>query len=289
MPTHQMNSNRLTVDSTSSGAELLSIRNTRGDEFLWQADPDVWARHAPHLFPIVGRLQQDTLHVNGKSYPMKQHGFARDSEFVLEEAGDNHCVYLLSDSPETQRQFPFQFELRIHYLLQGNTLTTCYDISNNGDVTLPCSVGTHPAFNWPQTGNADRSRYQICFEKNETAPLRRLDAGLLMQEKFPSPIEGNKLLLNDSMFEKDALIFTEHSSREISLRADGIDTITVQFEDFPHLGIWTKPGARFICLEPWQGHSDPSDFTGDFANKPGVVHINPGKSRKWSMSIKIGD
>ena len=177
--------------------------------------------------------------------------------------------------------------MRIHYRLNGNTLTIRYDIKNTCDTTLPCSIGAHPAFNWPQAGNNDKSSYHILFSENEPVPLRRLESGLLKQEQFPSPIDTNKLALKDTLFEDDALIFTEHQSRKLTLVADGACSITVDFEDFPHLGIWTKPGADFICIEPWQGHSDPVDFNGDFMDKPGVVHIEPGESRKWTMHITI--
>ena len=270
MSSHTLHSAALTVVIDSAGAEMHSLKTNKGEELLWQADANVWGRHAPHLFPIVGRLNDDEVRHEGVNYPMSQHGFARDMDFSFESASDTACTLLLTDNEETRKHFPFSFEFRVHYELQGNTLRIGYDVKNTGDKPLPFSVGAHPAFNWPITPAADRDSHSIEFEYEETADIRQLDAGLVKPEAIATPVEGSTLKLRDELFNDDALVFDKHKSRQVTLKAEGAPAITVHFDDFPHLGIWTKPGANFICIEPWQGHASATDFTGEFADKPGV-------------------
>jgi galactose mutarotase-like enzyme len=287
MSLHTLHSEALTVVIDSAGAEMHSLKTHNGEELLWQADADVWGRHAPHLFPIVGRLNDDEVRHAGKSYPMSQHGFARDMDFQLESSSDTACTLLLSDSEESRKHFPFGFEFRVHYELEGATLRIGYDVKNTGDQPLPFSVGAHPAFNWPLTPSADRDRHSIEFEYEESADIRQLDAGLVKPDSIPTPLEGNTLKLKDDLFENDALVFDQHRSRQVTLKAEAAPSITIRFDDFPHLGIWTKPGADFICIEPWQGHASATDFSGEFADKPGIVTLDIGEQRMWWFSIEV--
>ena len=286
-----LTSTQLTATISPQGAELHSLKTANGDELIWQADPAFWARHAPHLFPIVGRLADDTLVHEGKGYSMGQHGFARDMCFEVEASSDSDCTLVLKDNEQTSEKFPFEFELRINFILLGNTLAITYTIRNPGDTALPCSIGAHPAFNWPIPGNDSRDAHSISFAETETCHVNRLDAGLLMSDGFPWPwLESNNLLqLDDSLFEPDAMIFTDHHSREVRYSGEHGPTIVVHFTDFPHLGIWSVPGAGFVCIEPWQGHSSPVDFKGEFSDKPGIVKIAPGAEQSWAMTIRIED
>jgi len=284
-----LKSDALTAVIHAQGAELHSLKTAEGDELIWQADPDYWARHAPHLFPIVGRLANDTLKHNGKSYSMTQHGFARDMLFEIEQSSDTECTFLLRDNETTLEKYPFHFEFRVHFLLNNNSLSISYQVTNTGDEVLPCSVGAHPAFNWPLPGNAGRDNHHIEFTETETCDINRLDAGLVKSDTFPWPwaTENNGFKLHDSLFEPDAMIFTEHYSREVTYTGEQGPAITVKFDDFPHLGIWSVPGAGFVCIEPWQGHSSAVDFEGDFSDKPGLVKIQPNENQSWTMDILV--
>lgn len=287
MQINSLHSDVLSVTIANQGAEIQSIKDAAGNEYLWQADPSVWGRHAPHLFPVVGRLQNDTLIYKGNDYPMSQHGFARDQIFSIESHSDHECSLLLQDNDDTLKHYPFHFELRIHYSLDHNTLNITYDVSNSGTEVLPCSIGAHPAFNWPLPGNSSREQHRLVFAMKEDCTINRLDSGLIRPDAFPSPVKDHSLELEDSLFEADAMIFTKHQSRQVSLQSASRAAITINFTDFPHLGIWSKPGAGFICIEPWQGHSDPLDFHGEFSDKPGIVHIAPGQTRRWQMAISV--
>ena len=289
MDSHTLKGTALTAIVSADGAELHSLKMANGAELIWQADSTYWGRHAPHLFPIVGRLPEDTLTHNGKKYHMTQHGFARDMPFEIEQANDSECVFLLRDNEESLKKYPFHFEFRVKFVLQDNSLAISYHIKNTGNETLPCSVGAHPAFVWPLPENTSRDNHNIEFTETETCDINRLDAGLVKKETFPWPwaTENNGFTLDDSLFEPDAMIFTEHYSREVTYSGQQGPSISVKFNDFPHLGIWSVPGAGFVCIEPWQGHSSAVDETGDFSDKVGLVKIEPNEERSWTMNIII--
>lgn len=287
MPIYTLRSDTLSVAVSTQGAELQSLKTANGQELLWQADPAVWARHAPHLFPIVGRLKNDTLVHEGKSYPMTQHGFARDLPFECETASAASCTLLLKDDAETRRRYPFAFELRITHTLHGNGLEIIYALRNPGSADLLASVGTHPAFVWPLSADAERLQHKIIFDQDEPAPIRRLAGGLVKPESYATPVQGRELSLCDEIFVDDVIFFDQLQSRALCYSAPGAPTVRVDFADFPHLGIWTKPGAGFVCIEPWQGHASPQEFDGEFRDKPGVVSIAAGQERVWRYTIAI--
>lgn len=282
-----LNSPELSATISTQGAELQSLKLAAGQELLWQADPKVWARHAPHLFPIVGRLKDDTLRHAGKAYSMTPHGFARDSEFVCTEHSDPQCTMLLKDSEQTRARYPFAFELRITHALEGNALVITYALRNPANTELLASIGTHPAFIWPLKAGAERTAHSMTFECDEPAPIRRVAGGLIKAQNFPTPVQGNVLHLADELFVDDVVIFDQLKSRALTYTAPGAPTIRVEFPDFPHLGIWTKPGANFVCIEPWQGHASPEEFDGEFRDKPGVVTVAAGAERRWQYRITV--
>lgn len=287
MTHHILHSPALSVKVADQGAELQSLKLADGLELLWQADPNVWPRHAPHLFPIVGRLPNDTLRHEGKTYTLTQHGFARDLEFICENKSDRHCTHLLTDSEQTSVRYPFAFELRITHALEGNTLTITYALRNPANTELLASVGTHPAFNWPLKPGIERTAHNMTFERDEPAAIRRVAGGLLKTDTYPSPVKNRVLHLVDDLFVDDVVIFDKLNSRALTYTAPGAPKIQVKFPDFPHLGIWTKPGAGFVCIEPWQGHTTPEDFDGEFLDKPGVVDVAPQSERTWQYTIAV--
>ncbi|MCF6299294.1 MAG: aldose 1-epimerase family protein [Thiomicrorhabdus sp.] len=260
----------LRVQINSSGSEMQSFFDkNRKLECLWQGNPDYWARQAPVLFPIVGRLKNDRLIHLGQSYPMSQHGFARDMPFdVCLKESDAVQLRLLSNQV-TLKQFPFDFELLIDYRIQSNRLVTTYIIRNPQDVSLPVAIGGHPAFNWPLFPGIAQEAHVIEFEHDENQLIRQLENGLMLDKKIQNPIENKQLVLNNALFENDALIFDKIKSRVLTYSAADEISLTLCFNDFPHFGIWNKPGASFVCLEPWHGYSSGKNFDGDFSQKEG--------------------
>jgi len=268
------------------GAELVALRHGSG-ELLWDGDPAFWSGRSPLLFPIVGRVHADRILVDGKTYALPQHGFARNSIFTLVETTPLSCQWALSDNASTLAQYPFPFRLEVSYVIAGAGLRMEATVTNTGNTVLPASFGFHPAFRWPLPGTSDREAHVITFARDEAGPVRRPVNGLLSREAYPSPLDGRRLMLRDALFDEGALVFDQLASRSVSYCAPGTPEIRVDFEGLPHLGIWTKPGAGFVCIEPWQGYADPEDFAGEFAGKPGLVMIPPGGSRVFAIDVTV--
>lgn len=269
------------------GAELVSLRDERGFEFLWQAGLE-WRRHSPVLFPIVGRLKGDALRHRGRTYPMSQHGFARDTPFVWTERGSQSCTLVLTDDDDTRSHYPFAFRLTVTYTLERQQLGVAFEISNTGDEQLPASIGAHPAFNWPLLPDLAKTDYQLTFADNEPAPIRRLKDGLLLPAPQPTPVKGKTLELSERLFDEDAVILDRPASTSVRYAAGRGPAIDMSWQGFQELGIWSKPGgAPFLCIEPWHGIASPLDFDGDFIDKPGVMLIEPGEKRALSYHIRL--
>ena len=277
----------LRAEISEQGAELQSLRDDAGADFLWDGDPAFWKGRAPLLFPMVGRANGDALLIEGRRYPLRQHGFARNSRFEATHVAADRCTFTLAANDETRASYPFEFRLDATYALADGALAIEIAVANDGAAPMPASFGFHPAFRWPLPGASGRSDHAITFERAETAPIRRLADGLLSEEKIPTPVVGQRLALDDALFAQDALVFDEIASRSVTYTAPGAKTIEIDFPAMPQLGVWSKPGAGFVCIEPWRGFASPAGFDGEFAQRPGVVTIAPGAKRRFAMRIAI--
>ncbi|HFD32359.1 MAG TPA: aldose 1-epimerase family protein [Gammaproteobacteria bacterium] len=289
---YELSNSQLKIKTSSLGAELQSLFSVAmQQELLWQADPKYWARHAPVLFPIVGKLANDKLKVGDQLFPMGQHGLARDSEFIVISQLKNSITFQLTSSPQTLKHFPFDFQLIVEYTLLDDTLLTTYTVVNPATTVLRFSLGAHPAFNWPLIKGIDKKQYKIIFNKEENGLISQLENGLIKHNDITSPVNNKILMLDDGLFEHDALIFKNIKSKSIryeSAQNDDVNAaIELHFEDFNDLGIWTKPGAGFICLEPWLGYSSDVGFDGDFFNKPGIIQLPGQSSRSFSFETIV--
>jgi hypothetical protein len=282
-------SSELTARIDPLGAELLSLTDTAGAEYMTDADPAFWGGHAPLLFPIVGSLAGDTLRVDSREYPLPRHGFARRSLFELVAHNDANVRFRLTDNDETRAVYPFAFALEMAFRLEGNVLEMEATVSNPGPDLLPFSFGYHPAFTWPLPGGADKSAHKLVFEHSEPQPVRRVsrENGLLLPEGEPSPVQGRELALSESLFTADAMIWTDLASRRLSYGAEGGAWLDVAFPDTAMLGLWQVPGARYLCIEPWHGHADPMGFAGDVREKPGIMVLAPGQSQCIRMDVMV--
>lgn len=280
MTLYSIQNGSLTAQFNSFGAELTSVKDQTGFEYIWQANPEVWARHAPILFPIVGRLKDLQYSYDGNSYPLNQHGFARDSEFKLLQKSEHSITFLLSDSKQTLEGYPFRFQLMVQYTLEGNSLHQSFIVINRDQNMMPASFGAHPAFNVYGVSN-----YILVFECDETVSSLTLDDGLIANETRPGITEG-KLHLDQNTFDRDALIFNDLTSQSVQLKHVKSDhSITVSFPEFPYLGIWAKPGAPFVCIEPWHGLADHRLHSGKMEDKTGMLWLQPGESIGKSFTI----
>lgn len=268
----------------SKGAELCSLKNANTHrELLWQADPAHWAKHAPVLFPIVGKLKQNTYHHEGKSYILPRHGFAREMDFLLLEQTKSKAVFQLSSSSKTKGLYPFDFDFRITYILDENNLHTSYTISNLGGDNMYYNVGAHPAFFLP----LDFSAYSIVFPMDSTLITHELEDELISKTTHKIQLENHILPLTYSLFEKDALIFKQLESNLVTICENERPFMQVSFADFPNLGIWTKPQAPFICIEPWLGYADTTDASGVLEEKDSIQSLAAGCSKTVQFSTSI--
>ncbi|MBF0869607.1 aldose 1-epimerase family protein [Gluconobacter japonicus] len=281
---HSFGKNGLTATVSAHGAELISLRTASGQDLLWNAGP-AWERHSPVLFPIVGKPPENTT-LDGKPVTLKQHGFARDMTFRWLERTETGCVLELEDTPDTRTLFPAAFRLHLIYRMEETGLHVGYVLTNpSEDATLHASLGVHPAFMWPLNPDAGRAGHRLTFEKAEAAQIRRISPDGLLPEGVPSPITDRVLPLADTLFEADAIIMLDAHSKAVDFTGPDSSGLRVRWDGFKDLGIWTKPGAGFLCIEPWYGYATPVGFAGDFSEKPGLLHLQPGESWEafWSV------
>lgn len=285
--TFTISSPQLTVNISDLGAELTSVLDAQTQyEFIWQANPAIWARQAPVLFPIVGKLNNNNVLINKQTYSMNQHGFARDFRFEPIEIYSNLLKFMLESNDTTKEYFPYDFKFFICYELIANTLTITYTTLNSGSQKIFFSVGAHPGFNLPEH---NLENYQILFEKEENLERFLLSNGLLSgsTEKFGS--NPSCIKLSKELFEKDAIVLKSFQSNWIKLvQTNGKFAINMQCEGFPFMGIWTKNNCEeFICLEPWQGIADTVGFDGEIAQKEGIIGLDAGKEISFAYAIEF--
>ena len=287
MATHSMASGMLRASIARRGAELTQLGGAGGSEVLWQGS-EPWPRHAPNLFPIVGMLAGDTLRHAGKAYRVTQHGFARDRDFTWLEATPTSARLELRDDVATRAVYPFAFRFEIAYAIAGNELEITFTVENPGAATLPASFGAHPAFRWPLLPGIAKTDHVLTFGADEPAPIRRARGGFLAPERHPTPIRDRRLPLSDDLFTVSAIVMDAPASAWVRYAAPGAPAVTVSWDSgFPNLGIWARPDAALICIEPWHGMASPDGWDGDFVDKPGIMRIPPGERRRAVHRIAI--
>ena len=293
----------LTVQANTHGAELRSIRDNRtGIEYLWQADARYWGRSAPVLFPFVGASKGGQYTVDGITYPMVQHGFARDMDFVFlslaEEENQSTIWFSLSSTPETLKKYPFAFELRIGYHLNGRDVKVLWEVRNTENKEIYFSIGAHPAFNCPLVNEGKDTRTYFQFDMNteireskllQEIKSRRLVGGLASDIVDTYFLEQASLEIQDALFTHDALVIENHQVQSISLAGSGHKPyVTVSF-DAPLVGLWSPPGkhAPFACIEPWYGRCDQVDFDGELKDREWVNRLLAGEVFRADYTIHI--
>ncbi len=272
----------LRIDVNPIGAELTSVQSTNDKEFIWQADSEIWPRHAPNLFPIVGRLKEDSFVYEDQTYSLGQHGFARDMEFDVVKWNPSELVFSLKSSLKTYPGYPFDFDFRIGYSLDGNVVKQSFTVVNTNDEVLPFSFGGHPAFAVKRIEDS-----YLEFDQAEDVQSDTVKGGIRTGEMRQS-FEGNKIYLSQRIFEKDALLFSGLRSKSVVLKSlANKPMVKLGFEGFPYLGIWSKPGANYVCIEPWCGIADKLEHSKKIEEKEGINLIQPGEqfSRAFSMEF----
>ena len=270
----------LTCEIDDMGAQLHSLKlKENGKEYIWQGNPDIWYGQAPVLFPIIGQVIDDKFRYNGVEYTMPKHGLARKLPFAVKECAGAKAVFSLESDENTLKSYPFEFELLVVFELCGKSLVNTMTVINKTKGEMYFSIGAHPGFNC-NIGDV------IEFEQPETLETERIDSdNLIIPEKFPVIENSREIEITKDIFSKDALILSGIKSKK--LRIKGENEIEFTFGDCPFLGIWAKPGAPYVCLEPWYGVNDGREVKNDISEKRGIERLDEGESFAFSWTAEI--
>lgn len=284
----------LQVVISSTGAEIQSVKSQHsGYEYIWQADPNVWQRHAPVLFPIVGKLQDDEYTYQGKTYHMTQHGFARDMEFTVEHQTAESITFLLTDTPETLAIYPFKFELRVNYNLLNNLLEENFSVTNRSDGEMIFGIGGHPGFNIPTDEKVAKEDFYFSTKPSRARVQIPLKGAYLDWDNRSLASTNSLITLSDHLFKNDALIFQlrGHDNR-VSLKTDTSNFhVNVWLRDAPFVGIWSQypKTADYVCIEPWWGIADRADTNQKLEEKYGMNHLDADATFTAGFSMAFHD
>lgn len=277
-----ISNSQLTATINTLGAELISlVKNNKN--YIWQVDETYWNKTSPVLFPIVGRLKNDSYSFNGKTYQLPRHGFARNMEFSFDKKSDSQVIFELNETEETKAMYPFTFKLLVAYTLIGNELVMEYFVRNQSDEVLPFSIGAHPAF--AIEGNFQN--YSLHFNKKDLFETHHLENESFNGKTTLVDTINNSIALNYALFEKDALVFKQLNSNEVTLKNKDKAILKVNYDHFPYLGIWTKQNAPFLCIEPWCGLADDINHNGNLEEKEGMNHLPAGEDFLRAIRIEI--
>ncbi len=279
MALFQISNDKITLQVDSLGAEAKSLKSVPDNrEYMWHGDPAYWGRTSPVLFPIVGGLKGGAYRVDGREYPMGQHGFARDMEFQLKSQVASEIWFSLSSDEETLQKYPYPFLLELGYELTDRTVVVKWRVTNQAEAPIWFSIGGHPAFLCPIDPGTDQTQYKLLFDGKDQVVSSCIEKGLLGKEKKTYALRGGALPITAGLFDNDALVIEGNQAHSVALaRPDGTPYLTVSF-DAPLFGVWSPPKkkAPFICIEPWYGRCDSLDFTGDFKEREWVEELSRG-------------
>lgn len=273
---------QLSATINTLGAELISlIKNNKN--YIWQVDETYWNKTSPVLFPIVGKLKNDTYTYKDVRYNLPRHGFARDMEFSFDKRSDSQVIFELNESEASKLNYPFDFKLYLAYTLMDNELVIEYFVRNLSDEVLPFSIGAHPAF--AITENFES--YSLQFNKEDIFETNHLEKECFNNKSTLIETQNASIQLNYTLFEKDALVFKQLKSNEVILKQHNKSILKVNFDNFPYLGIWTKSNAPFLCIEPWCGLADNILHDGNIEEKEGISLLPPHEDFLRAIRIEV--
>lgn len=288
----ELSNEQLTIKVAEMGAELQSIIDCNGQEYLWQADPQYWPRHSPILFPIVCSVENDTYIVDGQEYHLPRHGFARDTEFNLVAQSDNKAVFALHENEETLKVFPFPFNLAVSYKLDGNKIHVVWHVENTGKKEMHFQIGGHPAFLAPgcEAGKPLKGVLRV-DNKGALKGLKSHIDGSVEMEEIEIASQDGLICFDDEFFAHDSVKLHDSQTSSVELlNPDGSVAVRLSYK-CPIIAFWSpyQKNAPFVCLEPWYGVGDPRGYEGEFKDKPFINHLMPGASFMSEYVITIGE
>ena len=290
MAIHTISNNCLVVTISDHGAELQSLKSSDGKEYLWQGEPEFWARRSPILFPFVGALVNDSYRYHQTTYPSKQHGFARDMDFEFVGKEGSKIAFVLTANEETKKIYPFDFVLTVEYSLFNNELRVSWTVENRGEERMYYSIGAHPAFNLPP-----ELKREECYIQLDRAPRTitsisgRYAAGKTNVKDVVRILPNHTIRLDKELFANDALVFEDDQVHKVSLCTPSLDPFVEVTFDAPVVGIWSpyKKDCPFVCIEPWYGRCDDADFQGTLEERKWQNTLEAGEKKEYSYTITV--
>lgn len=290
MAFYQISNEQISIQVDSMGAELKSLKKKDTDtEYMWEGDPAYWKRTSPVLFPLVGSLREGSFLLDGKRYPMGQHGFARDMEFQVKSEAANEIWFYLESDAQTLEKYPYAFLLELGYELQESTVIVKWKVTNPADGEMHFSIGGHPAFCCPLQKGEEQEDYRIWFDAKEQVITGVIENGLMTAGRAAYPLEDGCLRVTEHLFDHDALVIEHGQVHKVALvKPDGTHYLTVSF-DAPLFGVWSPPGkkAPFVCIEPWYGRCDAADFAGTWQQREWGQCLSAGQCFEASYQISV--
>jgi len=285
MAEHILENEFLRVTVADAGAELISVWDkASGQERIWNADPAVWNRHAPILFPFVGKVYEGKYRIGEKEYAMKtQHGFARDMAFACVDKTADSVTHRVTATEQTRAIYPYEFCLTVCHRLSGKELAIEWTIENLGAEKMYFSIGGHPGLMAPE--GVRKEDCLISFPgKTEMQYLSANAAGYILPEIKTLPLRDGFASWQADI--PDTWIFEDHQVQSVGIaHPDGTPFVTMHCEAFPMLAIWANPDGPFICLEPWFGRADDDGFTGTVEQKKDMQALNAGEKQEIAYTI----
>lgn len=279
------------VEIKKAGAEIVSFKSLVNDtEYVWGGDESIWGSHAPVLFPLVCAAVNNEIRVDGKTYEIGNHGFAKFSDFEVVEANDTTAVFKLTYNEKTLAMYPYKFTFYITYTLNSNKLETKYKVVNADDKEIYFQLGTHPAFNCPLDQDSQFEDYYLEFDQEETLERFFMNAGnCIISDKSEVLIENSEILpLTHELFYDGALVFKKINSNKATLKSKkSAKNVVVSYENLPTMGIWQKKDAPFVCIEPWYGLADTDTFTGEFKDRERIIPLKQDETFEATLTIEV--
>ncbi|MGE7368276.1 aldose 1-epimerase family protein [Neorhizobium sp. NPDC001467] len=276
----------LTVDVSPLGAEMQGLKTRDGRDWLWNGDAQYWTGRSPVLFPIVGKAPDDHIEIDGRVYPMAQHGFARRTTFDLAASTPTMCRFELKASDVTRAVYPFDFLLAVEHAVDGTRLTVAAEVENHGETDMPFGIGFHPAFLWPLPGGEGKP-HQVVLDNGAEPALSQLEGGFIPHTLMDSPFEGGRLTLRPDMFKADALIFPQGAGEGLTYGAEGGPQLHFTFENLPNLALWQKVGAPFLCVEPWHGMAARAGAGAELSARPSTTVLVAGEKARFAFTVEM--
>lgn len=288
----KLKNEQLSIIVSEKGAELQSIKDANGKEYLWQGDPQYWNRRSPILFPLVCSVNNDTYRVDGKEYHLPRHGFARDTDFTLIYQSDRKVTFALESSEETKKVYPYDFMLSVSYVLDENKIGVIWHVHNTDTREIHFQIGGHPAFNVPdmKPGEDQQGRIRLDNTDPMDALHSYLDGSHEMDEVPFIESEDGVMEFSNNTWRNDSIKIHKCQLHRAELLNKACKAeVTVEFRT-PVVAFWSPYGkqAPFVCIEPWYGIGDPRGFDGEFKDKPLMNHLQPGASFMSRYTITIG-